>query len=151
MYDLIFVVKRRGSCGKHIGRTWCEGGLPSLHCPHFHHPTPLHTNATAWNICSCNYFRVYAMVTCFDSFSRLLSSSGPDLCSQRKHVNISSPCCPSHHGNHSLHVFIQKSPSSQHAQTSWTENSTVHRRREFLACPVALKITKVLLWRCRYF
>lgn len=63
--------------------------------------------------------------------SRLLSSSGQDLCSQRKHVNISPPRCPSHHGSHLQCVFIQKAPGSQHAQTSWTENSTVYRRRVF--------------------
>lgn len=39
-------------------------------------------------------------------FSKLLSSLGQDLCSQRKHVNISSPCYPSHRGNHSQHAFI---------------------------------------------
>ena len=83
-------------------------------------------------------------------FSRLLSSSGQDLRSQRKHANVSSPCCPSHHGNHSQHIFIQKAPSSQHAQTSRTENSTVCWRMKFLACPVALKITMVLLWRRVY-
>lgn len=48
-------------------------------------------------------------------------------------------------------MFIRKAPGSQYAQTSWTENPTVHRRREFLACPVALKITTVLLWRYSYF
>lgn len=86
----------------------------------------------------------------FIHFSRLLSSSGQDLCSQRKHANLSSPCCPSHHGNHSQHVFIQKAPGSQHVQTSRTENSTVCWRMKFLACPVALKITMVWLWRCVY-
>jgi hypothetical protein len=86
----------------------------------------------------------------FTHFSRLLSSSGQGLCSQRKHVNISSPCCPSHHGNHSQHVYIWRAPGSQHAQTSWTENSTVCWRMEVLACPVALKVVMVLLGRYIY-
>lgn len=47
-------------------------------------------------------------------------------------------------------MFIQKAPGSQHAQTSRTENSTVCRRMEVLAWPVALKITMVLLWRYIY-
>lgn len=82
---------------------------------------------------------------CATRFSRLRSSSGQDLRSQRKDVNVSSPRCPSHHGNRSQHVFIGKAPGSQHAQTSRTENATVYRKIEFLACPMALKTTMVLL------
>lgn len=136
VYDLASLPREQGFCGKPTFRTWCdlarEDSLPGTHCPCFNHPSPLlHTEAAAWNVSSSNYLASMPRSLSSIHFSRLLSSSGQDLLSPRKHVNISSPLCPSHHGNYSQCVFMRKAPGSQHAQTSWTENSTVYKRRVF--------------------
>lgn len=86
------LLREQGSCGKHTHRTWCAGALPGIQYPQFQIPPPLLSMQTRLPEVGVLAIILVFMPRslAFTHFSRLLSSSGPDLCSQRKHVNISS-------------------------------------------------------------
>lgn len=136
MYDFTFITIRTGFLwATHWeGLMWSREWDQHPGYPPSHSLLSIHMSLPKIGVLSIMLASMVGVLT-FIHVSGPLWCSGQDLYSQRKHVNISSPCCSSHHGNHLKHVFIQKAPSNLHVQTSELKTLLYSERCKFGARP----------------